>query len=225
LIGSIIWPYYACLGGPVQAMSVVHPFAFLGLAAVVIATPGPDTALTIRNTFSGGRAGGVCTALGVVVGQLAWVLATALGVAAAIATSETAFLLVRLLGAVYLVVLGFSTLRGRASREHPGVHTTPRPAVAARQGLVSNLTNPKAAFFFASLLPQFVSREGEPVLTTIVLGLAFALLTLGWLCAYVCAIVQFRRALAKPRLRRAFDLVTGAALVAFGCRLALVEPR
>lgn len=105
------------------------------------------------------------------------------------------------------------------------MQTTLRPAVAARQGLVSNLTNPKAALFFASLLPQFVSGEGEPVLTAIVLGVVFALLTLAWLCGYACAIVHFRPALAKPRVRRTFDLVTSAALVIFGCRLALAEPR
>jgi LysE type translocator len=82
LIGSIIWLYYACLFRGVQAMSIVHPLAFFTLAAIVIATPGPDTALTIRNTLSCGRAGGVCTAFGVVAGQAAWVLATAFGVAA-----------------------------------------------------------------------------------------------------------------------------------------------
>ena len=209
-------------------MSVVHPLAFLALAAVVIATPGPDTALTIRNTLSRGRAGGVCTALGVVAGQVAWVLATALGVAALLAASGTAFAAVRLLGAAYLVVLGLSTfLRRRAPEASGAVTGAPAvlPLVAIRQGLISNLTNPKAAVFFPSLLPQFANREGEPALTMLALGAVFALLTLGWLCAYACAIARFRHALAQPRIRRALDLVTGTALIGFGCKLAFVERR
>ena len=207
-------------------MSIVHPLAFLTLAAVVIATPGPDTALTIRNTLSRGRAGGVCTALGVVAGQAAWVFATAFGVAALLASSETAFLLVRVLGSVYLVVLGLSTLFRRRKREKAGVLPgTPAalPLVAMRQGLISNLTNPKAAVFFPSLLPQFAGREGEPVLAMLALGALFALLTLSWLCAYACAIARFSDTLVKPHLRRALDLITGAALIGFGCKLAFVE--
>jgi threonine/homoserine/homoserine lactone efflux protein len=207
-------------------MNVVHPLAFLVLSAVVIATPGPDTALTIRNTLSRGRAGGVCTALGVVAGQAAWILATAFGIAALLATSETAFLLVRVLGSAYLVILGLSTFFRRRRCQNAGVPPgapAALPLVAMRQGLISNLTNPKAAVFFPSLLPQFAGHEGEPALTMLALGVVFALLTLGWLCAYACAIARFRDTLAKPHLRRALDLVAGAALIGFGCKLAFVQ--
>jgi threonine/homoserine/homoserine lactone efflux protein len=224
LIGSILWHYYACSAGSVQAISVDHPLAFLALAAVVIATPGPDTALTIRNTLSRGRAGGVCTACGVVAGQVAWVLATAFGVAALLATSETAFALVRLLGGAYLVVLGVSAFfrRGTAGRA-PSCMPPLRRVVAIRQGVISNLTNPKIAVFFPSLLPQFAGPDGEPALTMLVLGAVFVALTLGWLCAYACAVARFRQTLLQPRLRRALDLVTGAALIGFGGKLAFGE--
>jgi threonine/homoserine/homoserine lactone efflux protein len=228
LIGSIIWLYYALFFEDVQAMNVVHPLAFLALATAVIATPGPDTALTIRNTIDRGRAGGVCTALGVVAGQLAWVLATALGIAALLATSETAFVLVRLLGGAYLVLLGLSTLFRRRTAGDADVPpcTPPVPPVSAiRQGLISNLTNPKAAVFFPTLLPQFASGAGEPALAMLALGAVFAALTLTWLCAYACAVARFRRALLRPRARRVLDLVTGSALVGFGCKLAFVEGR
>jgi threonine/homoserine/homoserine lactone efflux protein len=210
----------------VQAISVDHPLAFLALAAVVIATPGPDTALTIRNTLSRGRAGGVCTACGVVAGQVAWVLATAFGVAALLATSETAFALVRLLGGAYLVVLGLSAFfrRGTLGRAgSPACMPPLRPVVAIRQGLISNLTNPKIAVFFPSLLPQFAGPDGEPAQTMLALGAVFAVLTLGWLCAYACAVARFRQTLLRPRLRRGLDLVTGAALIGFGGKLAFGE--
>ena len=84
--------------------------AFLLVATVVIVTPGPDTALTIRNTLAGGRRSGVFTALGVSLGQATWAVATALGIATLLAASEPAFRAVKLLGAAYLIFLGLQSL-------------------------------------------------------------------------------------------------------------------
>src|ERR671936_1297560 len=86
--------------------------AFLGVSAVVIVTPGQDTALTIRNTLAGGRRGGFFTAAGVAAGQATWSVAAAAGTAALLRASEPAFLAVRLVGAAYLVFLGAQTLLG-----------------------------------------------------------------------------------------------------------------
>ena len=98
---------------------------FLALSAVVIATPGPDTALTIRNTMLGGRRAGISTALGVGAGQLVWALATSLGVVALLLASDPIFRTLKLVGAAYLVYLGGQSLRravrGSAVRgDHPG---------------------------------------------------------------------------------------------------------
>src|SRR5687767_7664329 len=84
--------------------------AFLGIAALVIVTPGQDTALTIQNTLAGGRRGGVFTALGVVSGQLTWTLATSAGLAALLVASEPTFRALRLAGAAYLLYLGARSL-------------------------------------------------------------------------------------------------------------------
>src|SRR5258708_30023658 len=84
--------------------------AFLGISMLVIATPGPDTALTIRNTLLGARRSGVFTALGVAVGQAIWALATSVGIVALLVASGPVFLAVKLAGAVYLVVLGVQAL-------------------------------------------------------------------------------------------------------------------
>src|SRR6266513_3079406 len=124
--------------------------AFFAVSAVVIATPGPDTALTVKNTLAGGRQGGIFTALGVVTGQLTWALATSFGLAGLLRASETAFSALKLVGAAYLVYLGVTTLagavRGRTPSEldGPRTHTLSAPA-AYRQGVVSNLANPKVA--------------------------------------------------------------------------------
>ncbi len=204
--------------------------AFLGVAVVVIATPGPDTALTIRNTLLGGRRSGVFTAAGVALGQATWTLATAAGVAALLASSERLFTTLKLVGAAYLVWLGAQALADAArggGLEAPRDPRTPARrltgVIALRQGLVSNLTNPKMAAFFPALLPQFVpDREGAFVIA-LALGVAFAAMTLAWLAAYAVAVAKAGDVLRRPRIRRALAAATGAVLVALGLRIATAE--
>jgi threonine/homoserine/homoserine lactone efflux protein len=198
---------------------------FLGVAFLVIVTPGPDTALTIRNTLLGGRAGGIATAFGVVAGQAVWALATSLGVVALLLASEPAFAAVRLAGAAYLVLLGAQTLlaawRGGSWELASGDGTSAlAPRVAARQGLVSNLGNPKMAAFFPSLLPQFVPA-GEPAfLPLLLLGLLFCTMTLLWLTAYAVVVSRAQGFLRRTGVKRALEAATGTVLVALGLRLA-----
>jgi threonine/homoserine/homoserine lactone efflux protein len=198
----------------------VHLLAFLGVAAVVIVTPGQDTALTIRNTLGGGRRSGVFTAVGVATGQATWTVAAAAGIAALLGASEPAFLAVKLAGAAYLVFLGAQTLVGVLRRRGAAMHlparrTTPRGSF--RQGVLSNLGNPKMAVFFTSLLPQF-GHGSFPLM--VLLGLVFCTMTFVWLAAYATAVAKAGDVLRRPRVRRTMDGITGAVLVAFGLRLA-----
>ena len=197
-------------------MSAAQLAVFLGVSAVVIVTPGQDTALTIRNTLLGGRRAGVGTAFGVVGGQLAWALATSAGLAALLLASAPLFSAIRLAGAAYLVVLGAQALaaavRGRPHQDR--IHR--RRSSAVRQGLLSNLGNPKMAVFFTSLLPQFAASFTG----MLSLGLLFAALTLSWLSLYALAVARASGLLRKTRVRRALDAVTGLVLVALGLRVA-----
>jgi threonine/homoserine/homoserine lactone efflux protein len=185
------------------------------VAVVVICMPGPDTALTIRNTLLGGRRNGLRTAQGVAVGQALWTLAASAGIAALVAASEPVFTAVRIGGAVYLVWLGLQVLaaavRGRRNEERPR-----ESGAGFRQGLISNLANPKMAVFFTSLLPQFGTSFGE----LLALGLVFSAMTLAWLSGYALVVARTKRLLVRGRLRRGLDAVTGLTLVAFGARLA-----
>ena len=197
--------------------------AFLAVAALVIVTPGPDTAITIRSTLLGGRRAGVMTAFGVITGQACWSLAASAGVTALLVASEPAFLAVKFAGAAYLVWLGAHALwaavhHDRVSGPSADGGATRRvsPRLAYRQGLVSDLGNPKMAAFFTSLLPQFAASFGA----MLVLGLVFCLLTWLWLALYATAVARMHAALRRPRIRRTIEAVTGTVLVALGLRLA-----
>jgi threonine/homoserine/homoserine lactone efflux protein len=202
--------------------------AFLGIAAVVIVTPGPDTALTVRNTLGGGRPSGVGKAFGVAAGQAVWTLGTSAGIAALLDASWSAFATLRLVGAVYLGWLGVSALwaawRGAS---HAGADGLARrgaslpPWVAFRQGLVSNLANPKMAVFFTSLLPQFAPAGRASFTDLLGLGLVFCVMTFAWLASYAAVIARVGDALRRLGVRRALEAATGLALLTLGARLAL----
>lgn len=198
----------------------MHLWAFIAIAIVIIVVPGPDMALVTRNALLFGRGPALATALGVCTGLTVWTVASAFGVAAVIHASAIAFTVLKLAGGAYLVWLGVEALRtaGRHAELPPR-----RPVDGARgfrQGVTSNLANPKIAVVFTSLVPQFVD-PGEPLLVPfLVLGSIFVALTLAWLCAYAVAASRASGILQRPRVRRALDRLTGVVLIALGLRLA-----
>jgi threonine/homoserine/homoserine lactone efflux protein len=199
-------------------VSAAQLAAFLGVSAVVIVTPGQDTALTIRNTLFGGRSCGIATAAGVVSGQLVWALAASAGLSAVLLASAPLFMAIRIAGAAYLVLLGVQALVAAIRGAHRvDADAAPRRRRAPyRQGVLSNLGNPKMAVFFTSLLPQF----GSSFAAMLALGLVFATLTLVWLSAYAVAVAKATNFLQRSWVRRALDAVTGLVLVALGLRVA-----
>jgi threonine/homoserine/homoserine lactone efflux protein len=203
--------------------------AFLGVSLLVIVTPGPDTAITVRNALLGGRSGGIFTSLGVALGQAIWALATSIGVVALLVACEPLFLAVKYAGAAYLVCLGLQALYAalRLGRQ-PTIQrtTTNRPLssrVALRQGLISDLSNPKMAVFFVSLLPQFASGGTSGFAQLLGLGLVFSAMTFFWLACYSLAVARAGAILRRPRIRRAIEAVTGAVLLALGIRTAIAD--
>jgi len=198
--------------------------AFVLVAFVVIATPGPDTAVTIRNALRGGRRGGVLTSAGVATGQAIWALAASAGLAAVLSASQPTFLALRIAGAVYLVSLGLDSLRRAVTRTQPHGKQGTRPAAyvasAYRQGLLCDLGNPKMAVFFISLLPQFAGRGSGSFAAMLALGFIFAAMTFGWLSGYAAVVARVGDALQHTRSRRAVDAATGAALIGVGLGVA-----
>lgn len=204
-----------------------HLTAFLVVSTVVIATPGPDTALTIKNSLLGGRRGGVFTAAGVAIGQATWSVTTSAGLAGVLLASENVFRALKYLGAAYLAYLGVHALVAAVRNRKPAAYEDPaalrprlRSGAALRQGLFSNLTNPKMIAFFPALLPQFASGSDSPFRIMLILGLAFSLMTLTWLTGYSFAVAKAADFLRRRQIRRTLEGATGVVLIGLGLRLA-----
>jgi threonine/homoserine/homoserine lactone efflux protein len=198
----------------------VHLLPFLLVSAIVVITPGVDMALVTKNALLHGRASARATALGVNLGIFLWTLSAALGLAAVIAASGAAFTAIKLGGAAYLVYLGVRTLFG--SHEPPA---TVRRGNSFRQGLASNLLNPKIAVFFTSLLPQFVDAHHAHAQDLLLLGVLFNSMVVVWLLAYAEVASRGRDVLLRPRVKRALDRLSGVALIGLGVRLAVERRR
>jgi len=192
---------------------------FLLISVLVIVVPGPDTAMVTKHAFVAGRRGAMFASLGVVIGLATWTVAAAVGLAALLRASSVAFFALKIAGAAYLIWVGIQMLRERnAHAEHAPTRTSRK---AFRQGVLSDLGNPKIAVFFTSFLPQFIHGAGSAFGPLLLLGALFCLITLAWLTLYSLVVGHGASVLRRPRVRRALDRFTGAVFVALGIRLAL----
>lgn len=203
-----------------------HLLVFVGVAAIVIVVPGPDTAVVTKNVLLHGRRVALGTSLGVSAGLLVWTIAAAVGVASLVRASEVAFTALKLIGALYLVWLGVQAwraaahARGAAVADAVAATSKMGPLGGFRQGLLSDLANPKIGIFFTSLLPQFVD-PGRPVLLPfLALGAVFVSMTVVWLVLYCLVAARAAETLQRPRVRAVMDRVTGTVLIALGLRVA-----
>ena len=200
--------------------------SFVAVSVVIILLPGPDTAVVTRNAFRDGLRGALATSGGVVAGLFVWSLAASLGVAALLRASAPAFTALKVVGACYLAYLGVTMLWDALhKRSRTGVVREERRRtpwhVSFRQGLISDLGNPKIAVFFTSFFPQFVPAHSRPLVHMELLGLVFCLITLVWLAFYSVLVSRTGDLLRRGRVRVVLDAVTGVVLVGLGGRLAL----
>ena len=199
---------------------------FLLVAIVVIVTPGVDTALVMKNALVHGRRPALATALGINAGIAFWTITATAGLAAIVSRSAVAFDAIKLAGAAYLLYVGVRALLG-SRRPHGAEASEPAPAVrlsersAFRQGLISNLANPKVAVMFTGLLPQFVTPHGPVALKLFALGALFNLMGLVWLTGYAVVAARGRTLLSRPRPRQLMDRLSGIALIGLAARLAV----
>jgi RhtB (resistance to homoserine/threonine) family protein len=202
----------------------IHDFGlFLATGILLNLTPGPDTAYILGRSIAQGRDAGIASALGITVGSIFHTCAAALGLSAILATSAFAFGAIKLLGGAYLVFLGIRMLLERRKQlSLPSDFRRRTTAAAFRQGIFTNILNPKVALFFLAFLPQFI----DPTSTTkvpafLVLGLTFVITGTIW-----CLILAWFASSFSERLRgnqtiaQWLNRAVGSLFVFLGVRLA-----
>jgi threonine/homoserine/homoserine lactone efflux protein len=184
--------------------------------------------LIAKNTIVHGRRSGFLTAVGTLVGVSVHAVAAVLGLSAILATSATAFTVVKFAGAAYLVFLGVQALRdARASASSSRPMATDLSSETGSQssgfvqGVVTNVLNPKVALFFLTFLPQFVDPGGQVLLQTLLLASIFWVMGALWLGFYTLLVGRLSVFLSRPRVARVLQRVTGVILVGLGVRLAV----
>ena len=197
-------------------------YAFIGVAALLTILPGADMALVTRNVLAVGRRRAMLTIAGICAGCVLHATASALGLSAILATSATAFNVVKTLGAGYLIWIGIQSIREAGQPAMVSADVNRRARLGPfLQGFLTNILNPKVAVFYLTFLPQFIS-PGEPVLrrslllASIHIGMGFV-----WLTAYAWFIDRLGAVLTRPRVKAWLERVTGGLLIALGARLAL----
>ncbi|MCC5575833.1 LysE family transporter [Microtetraspora sp. AC03309] len=199
--------------------------AFATVIQLGAMSPGPDFAVVVRQAAVTGRRGGMAAALGVACGVFVWATAAALGVAALLATSATAFTITKIAGAGYLLYLGARSLQQAYRGSGAPLETTAGTANESgvgdgfRRGLLCNLLNPKAAAFFVALMPQFLGNYPATA-DTLALSAIAVLITGTWFVVLANVVGALRAFFTRQRVRRALDAGSGAVLIGLGVRLA-----
>ena len=205
----------------------IHDFGlFLAAGILLNLTPGPDTAYILGRSIAQGREAGVASALGICVGSIFHTCAAALGLSAILATSALAFGAIKLLGGAYLILLGIKMFLDR--RKHLSLPSNFRrrtTAAAFRQGVFTNILNPKVALFFLAFLPQFIEPASSiKVLAFLMLGFTFVTTGTIW-----CLVLAWFASAFSERLRtnetiaQWLNRTAGALFVFLGLRLATAE--
>ena len=196
--------------------------AFLLAVLVVTATPGPAMALVVRRAGLQGFRPAIATVLGLEAGLFTWAVLAGLGLAAVVAASEIAYLVLRVVGAGVLLCLGVrALLAARRHAEPDAAARRHRPWRAFGEGLLVQLANPKAAVFVLALYTQFVPGDARVLRTVLLLAALQVVVETVLYLALAAAVGSAGAWFRRSRVRRALDAVSGTVLVALGLRVAV----
>lgn len=202
--------------------TIIPAFALVMLLGAM--SPGPDFAVVTRRAAVSGRRAGTVSAVGVGTGVSVWIIAAATGAAAILAASVTWFTIVKIVGAVYLFIMGAKALRdawrhGEGFNFDLSARQNVSTWVAFRQGLLCNVLNPKASVFFMALIPQFLPAHAS-IGQTAVLALVGVTIVMSWFVLVAVAVGSARQIFARRAPRRWLDGATGAVMIGLGLKLA-----
>lgn len=197
----------------------------LAVSLVAVVTPGPDFALTLRNSLVYSRRAGLYTAVGIGAGNLVHATYSLIGIGAVISKSILLFNILKWVGAIYLIYIGIKSLKARriaVSAENVEQQKDIKRWIAFRIGFLGNLLNPKATLFFLALFTQIV-QPSTLMFVQAVYGMTVAVVALFWFA--IVAVVISQQAFKRHILSFShwLERLTGAALIALGLRLAVAE--
>ncbi|WP_436865974.1 LysE family translocator [Bacillus fungorum] len=200
-------------------------FLFIIMSICLIILPGPDTAMTTKNTLVAGKVGGVKTVFGTCVALLIHTLAAVIGLSALIVKSALLFSIFKYVGALYLIYIGIKALLAVRNKEsvdtnNIALNNENEHTSYFRQGFLTNLLNPKVAVFFLTFLPQFLNPNHNTFIQLLVMGLTYLVLTVIWFAFYIFLIDKISAFMKKTRTQRYIQGLTGIVLIGFGIKLA-----
>ena len=197
---------------------------FLLAITVLSMSPGVDSLLVIRNAARGGWRDGGVTSLGICLGLFAHATISAAGLSVILLGSAQLFAWMKILGAAYLIWLGIQSLRSAYHARGLTILEPRSRAVPAltslREGLLSNVLNPKPIIFYMAFLPQFIDPAHSAMAQSLAMAAMHFTIAMLWQSLLVLMVDRARRLLARPRVSRVMDAITGALLLGFGAKLA-----
>jgi threonine/homoserine/homoserine lactone efflux protein len=204
-----------------------HYWLFVLSGLLLNLVPGQDTLYILGRSIAQGRRAGILSVLGISTGCLVHTLAAAFGLSALLVASSQAFTAVKLIGAAYLLYLGLRMLASGSAAPAAQAETRPVASDGAiyRQGILTNVLNPKVALFFLALLPQFIDAQcSAKVMAFLILGLTFIVNGTLWCILVACFAASFSRRLReRPAIETWLKRTAGAVFIGLGLKLALVR--
>ncbi|TIH15311.1 LysE family translocator [Marinifilum sp. JC120] len=200
--------------------------AFIPVAAILTITPGSDTMLVVNNTLTRSTTDGLCTVAGINAGLLIHALASALGLSMILMNSATAFEMVKLAGALYIIFLGVQSLRNSRKQEETKFSAEPCSkgiSASIREGFLTNVLNPKVAVFYLALLPQFIS-PGESILrqSLLLMTIHFSMGIL-WFSFITLALGRMRHLISGGKFKKRLEALSGVVFIGLGLKMALAK--
>jgi threonine/homoserine/homoserine lactone efflux protein len=209
-------------------MYILNFEAFLVAITLLTITPGIDTVLVIKNTSRSGGRDGMVTSLGICFGLFVHATFSAMGISVILLQSAELFLVMKLIGAAYLIWLGIGGLKA-AFKGHSGL-TIDSSVVRSsslrqslKEGFLSNMLNPKTAIFYLAFLPQFIDPQNSPLVQAMTMAGIHFVIAMIWQCGLAGAVSSAKRFFASPVALKWMEGITGSVLIFLGSKLLLDE--
>ena len=200
-------------------------WTYLVAITILTITPGADTMIVIRNTLRGGMADGLISSLGICSGLFIHAFLSAVGISAILLYSATAFTILKTLGTIYLLWLGFSSFKAFFANHYVRTPEAQKATfhfwISAREGFLSNVLNPKAIIFYMAFLPQFISPESSALAQSMFLAFLHFLVGNLWQGLLVYMICSANGLIMRRKVRKSLDFISGTVMVFLGIVLFL----